>query len=173
MVLTLVGGSNTPFPPIYFSGTRTYLNVIRARVSRRHPSYRPVHHRYKAFIELFIPTPNMTQSDSGIITAMHDWSRNTRFHARWGNAIVNSWGYLALHQTHTKLTVIMAGQGFKIPALPPPCHTRHMLSSSCPSLDPPRSVPIHVRVGLSLSYRQTRLRLHSLPFCRHRLSFSS
>lgn len=66
------------------SGTRAY-KAIRARVSRRHPSYRPVHHRDKAFIELFIPTPNMTQSDSGIITAMHDWSRNTRFHGKWGN----------------------------------------------------------------------------------------
>lgn len=52
----------------------------------RHPSDRPVHHRDKAFIELFIPTPNMTQSDSGIITALHDWwSRNTRFHGKWGN----------------------------------------------------------------------------------------
>lgn len=99
--LTLVGGSNTPFPPVYLSGIRAY-KVIRARVSRRHPSYRPVHHRDKAFIELFIPTPNMTQSDSGIITALHDWSRNTRFHGKRGNAIVNSLGYLALHQTHTR-----------------------------------------------------------------------
>lgn len=54
-ILTLVGDSNTPFPPVYFSGTRAYLQVIRARVSRRHPSDRPVHHRDKAFIELFIP----------------------------------------------------------------------------------------------------------------------
>lgn len=52
----------------------------------RHPSDRPVHHRDKAFIELFIPTPNMTRSDSGIITALHDrWSRNTRFHGKWRN----------------------------------------------------------------------------------------
>lgn len=57
MVLTLIGGSNTPFPPVYLAGTRAYLQVIRTRVSRRHPSDRPVHHRDKAFIELFIPTP--------------------------------------------------------------------------------------------------------------------
>lgn len=25
MVLTLIGGSNTPFPPVYFAGTRPYL----------------------------------------------------------------------------------------------------------------------------------------------------
>lgn len=33
-----------------------------------------------------------SQSDSGIITALHDCSRNARFHGKWGSAIVSSLG---------------------------------------------------------------------------------